>query len=199
LKAAGEDALSVRLGKSGIAFIAFALGLGCGTLAMLALGPDMGRLHAVPPHHPLWIEVAWPFPMDQWGKGKAFRCSAEDCGAEVNLYVRAKIGFCNCTTGVADDDELDPISDYALVNTEWSPLAPGAPIKVAWMLGRSRMFAIRTPSAKSAISIGLNDNCDAIVGTATIGHNAPTLLAGHIAAFLNSKPVLHWAQVTLGL
>ena len=33
-----------------------------------------------------WTEVAWPFPIDQWGKGKAFRCKAADCGAEVNIY-----------------------------------------------------------------------------------------------------------------
>ena len=33
---------------------------------------------------PVWTEVAWPFPIDQWGKGKAFRCKAADCGAEVN-------------------------------------------------------------------------------------------------------------------
>ena len=27
---------------------------------------------------PAWTEVAWPFPVDQWGKGKAFRCKAAD-------------------------------------------------------------------------------------------------------------------------
>ena len=36
---------------------------------------------------PVWTEVAWPFPIDQWGKGKAFRCKAADCGAEVNIYL----------------------------------------------------------------------------------------------------------------
>ena len=48
---------------------------------------------------PVWQEVTWPFSIDQWGKGKAFRCRASDCGVEVTLYLRAKIGFCNCTTG----------------------------------------------------------------------------------------------------
>ena len=27
---------------------------------------------------PVWTEVAWPFPIDQWGKGKAFRCKAAE-------------------------------------------------------------------------------------------------------------------------
>ena len=24
--------------------------------------------------HPQWTEVQWPFPIDQWGTGRAFRC-----------------------------------------------------------------------------------------------------------------------------
>jgi hypothetical protein len=31
----------------------------------------------------------WPFLIDQWGEGKAFQCKAADCGAELNLYIRA--------------------------------------------------------------------------------------------------------------
>src|SRR3954471_10100443 len=62
--------------------------------------------------HPVWTEVAWPFPMDEWGQGKAYRCRAADCGGEVDVYVRGKIGFCNCTTGVADDIELERLSDF---------------------------------------------------------------------------------------
>ena len=33
---------------------------------------------------PVWAEVTWPFPMDQWGKGRAFSCRAADCGSEVD-------------------------------------------------------------------------------------------------------------------
>ena len=28
-----------------------------------------------------WSEVKWPFPIDQWGTGRAFHCRAADCGA----------------------------------------------------------------------------------------------------------------------
>jgi len=24
------------------------------------------------PRHPQWLEVQWPFPIDQWGTGRAF-------------------------------------------------------------------------------------------------------------------------------
>src|SRR5438876_8022257 len=42
------------------------------------------------PRRPVWTEVQWPFPIDEWGRGKAFRCEAANCGVEVNVYVRAK-------------------------------------------------------------------------------------------------------------
>ena len=97
------------------AVLAFGLGGLAGAFAFFTVAlPDRGRA-VEPASHPVWTEVQWPFPMDQWGKGKAFRCTAADCGAEVNIYIRAKIGFCNCTTGVADDDELTRLSDFNLM------------------------------------------------------------------------------------
>jgi hypothetical protein len=68
--------------------------------------------------HPSWQEARWPFLMDQWGLGRAFHCAARDCGTEIDIYVRAKIGFCNCTTGVADDEEIDRIGDVELVSAQ---------------------------------------------------------------------------------
>src|SRR6185312_14579499 len=55
----------------------------------------------------IWREISWPFPRDGWPAGRAFRC--ESCGG-IELYVRPKIGFCNCDTGVADDDEVDRVT-----------------------------------------------------------------------------------------
>ena len=114
------------------AVVAFGLGGLAGALAVFGLPlPDRGGA-VVPPSHPVWAEAQWPFAMDEWGKGKAFRCQAADCGAEVNLYIRAKIGFCNCTTGVSDDDELNRLSDFNLMGDKLSVLGPGHPIAVAW-------------------------------------------------------------------
>jgi len=147
------------------------------------------------------VKVNWPFPMDQWGKGKAFRCKAADCGTEVTVYVRAKIGFCNCATGVSDDEELDRISDYDLLGNKLAALGPGQPIAVAWMKGRSRAFTLdgEHPAGKSALSIGFNDRCDAIVATAVLAHEQPAAVERSVLEFLNSKTVVQWAEVTLGL
>jgi hypothetical protein len=39
----------------------------------------------VAPSHPVWAEMQWPLPTDEWGKGKAFLCKAADCGAVVDI------------------------------------------------------------------------------------------------------------------
>src|SRR5712692_897469 len=72
-----------------------------------------------------WQEIAWPFPRDGWPAGRAFRCSGELCGDDVELYVRPKIGFCNCDSGVADDDEVDRVADLDLTSQRFTPLKAG--------------------------------------------------------------------------
>jgi len=169
--------------------------------AVAALVFHVGAAAGTAAVRPVWNEIAWPFPMDQWGKGKAFACKAADCGSEVTVYIRAKIGFCNCTTGVADDEELDRISDFDLFDSKLSALGPGKPITVAWMKGRSRGFAIpaNPRSARSALSIGFNDHCDAIIATALVSDAQPDGVEPAVLAFLNSQTVLRWAEKTLGL
>ena len=148
-----------------------------------------------------WTETQWPFPTDQFGRGKAFRCSTADCGTPVTLYVRAKIGFCNCTTGVADDPELERIGDLELLGGKVVALGDGHPIAVAWMKGRSRPYALTNGNqpGKSALSIGYNDRCDAIVATAVMQHDRPGDVEAAVIQFLNGPTVMRWAEVTLGL
>lgn len=183
------------------AVVAFALGGLVGAVALFAWAlPDRSAAPA-PPSHPVWAEVQWPFAMDEWGKGKAFQCKAADCGVEVNLYIRAKIGFCNCTTGVSDDDELTRLSDFNLMGDKLSVLGPGHPIAVAWMKGRSRSYTIAGTfrTGQSALAVAFNDHCDAIVATVVAAHDRPTIIEPSIIEFLNSKTILSWAEVTLGL
>ena len=150
---------------------------------------------------PAWTEVRWPFPIDQWGTGRAFVCKAADCGTEVNLYLRAKLGSCNCTTGVADDDDLDRMSDFDLVGGEVSAFGAGRPITIAWMKGRSRAYALTAHNrpGRSTISVVLNDRCDMIVATVVVPHDQPATIEPRIIEFLNSGTVVHWAEVALGI
>jgi hypothetical protein len=148
---------------------------------------------------PVWSEIAWPFPMDEWGTGKAYRCAAADCGHNVEVYLRGKLGFCNCTTGVADNAELDRLSDFSLLGGRARPIEDGRPVRVAWMKGRSRAFALpRLLSRKAMMSIAFSNECDALVATAVFEQDALASAGPQVLAFLNSVAVERWAKAELG-
>jgi len=70
-----------------------------------------------------WREIAWPFPRDGWPAGRAFHCATAVCGDEVEVYVRPKIGFCNCDSGVADD-AVSPRCDLLVAVAQGKADAP---------------------------------------------------------------------------
>jgi hypothetical protein len=176
--------------------LAAALVLAAASVGWLAV--NRGAATAVA--HPSWAAAKWPFPIDEWGFGKAFRCAAADCGSEVNVYLRAKIGFCNCTTGVADDAELERLSDFELLGGKAEALAGGRPINVAWMTGRSRLYALQGPArGQSMLAAAFSSDCDALVATAVLDRGRSSAVEPQVMAFLNSETVAQWARGELGL
>jgi hypothetical protein len=176
---------------------AFAFGGFVSTYVMLVGNPAVdtrGSENSV--LHPVWTEVTWPFLLDQWGKGKAFECKEADCGGNVYLYLRAKVGFCNCTTGIEDDAELDRLSDFELVNSDLLPLGAGRQIGIGLMQGRSRTYKLTSPNrpGNSAISVAFNEGCDALVATIVLPHIRPEIIEPSVINFLNSDAVLSWAK-----
>src|SRR4051812_40039951 len=167
--------------------IVCALAVAATTAGFLVIRGSHPTDHSAPPR-PVWTEAKWPFPIDQWGTGRAFNCRAADCGTEVKLYLRAKLGSCNCANGVADDADLDSMSDFDLVGGEVSPLGAGRPITIAWMKGRSRAYALsaHSPLGKSAISVAFSDRCDMIVATVVLPHDRTATIESGVVEFLNS-------------
>src|SRR3954469_2452320 len=108
-----------------------------------------------------WQEIAWPFPRDGWPAGRAFRCKAALCGETIELYVRPKIGFCNCDSGVADDDEVDRVADLDLISARFEPLAPGNVVQVGGMSGRVRNYRLQMQdgSRQSAAGLAVSRRC----------------------------------------
>src|SRR6266513_2675712 len=151
--------------------------IGGAVLAIAALSTAAGVHYAAPreAHGSHWQEIAWPFPRDGWPAGRAFRCDVASCGAEAELYVRPKIGFCNCDSGVADDDEVDRVADLDLISERFAPLEPGRVIRIADMPGRLRSYELKMAdgSRHAAVGIAVSRRCDLLVAVAQ-GKSAAT-------------------------
>ena len=145
-----------------------------------------------------WREIVWPFPRDAWPAGRAFRCATETCGGEVEVYVRPKIGFCNCDSGVADDDEVDRVADLDLMSERFVPLAPGGVVDVADMHGRLRSYDLRMPdgSRHAAVGIAVSKHCDLLVAVAQ-GSGAASGVQRAALDFLGSSNMARWMTAAL--
>jgi hypothetical protein len=134
-----------------------------------------------------WQEIAWPFPRDGWPAGKAFR------GGDIEVYVRPKIGFCNCDTGVADDDEVDRVADLDLISEHFAPLEPGRAVRVAEMAGRIRPYelAMSDGSRHSAVGIAVSHRCDLMVAVAR-GSGDAAVVRRAVLEFLGSAKMSNW-------
>jgi hypothetical protein len=146
-----------------------------------------------------WREIAWPYPRDAWPAGRAFRCDASSCGGAVEVYVRPKVGFCNCEAGVADDDEVDRVADLDLISERFSPRGAGRVVHLADLSGRARDYELKMSdgSEHGAIGIALSHHCDLLVAVAQ-GEPAAPDLQRIALAFLASGEMHHWMMVSLG-
>ena len=179
--------------RSAIAAVVAGFGAAAALLLLVASGPP--QTGSISTARPLWVETKWPFPMDQWGEGKAFQCKAADCGRDLRLYVRAKIGFCSSTIGVADDSELERLSDFDFMK---GAVARGGSheIAVAWMKGRLRTYTIG--AGTTATSIAYNNESDALVAT-IVADGAEPAAEPIVIAFLSGEPMQRWVKKTLGV
>ena len=177
---------------SAILIAALAFGALSGAVAYQKVRPQAehsGGVH--------WQEIAWLYPRDGWPAGRAFRC--EGCAGEIELYVRPKIGFCNCDTGVADDDEVDRVADLDLISERFAPLAPGKVIRVGTMSGRLRAYDLDMPGGvrHAAVGIAVSHRCDLMVAVAQGGGHADELQREALQ-FLATSEINHWMTVALG-
>jgi hypothetical protein len=166
------------------------------TLGVFAGGGPVGIGRA---QEHAWEEIAWPFPRDGWPTGRAFRCTAASCPGAVELYVRPKLGFCNCDTGVADDDEVDRVADLDLISGEFAARAAGKAVRVMDLGGRMRPYELTLPdrSRRNGVAIALSQRCDLFVAVAQ-GRAEPRELERATLQFLESNEVRSWMIAALG-
>jgi hypothetical protein len=166
-----------------------------------ALSGAAAYQHVAPGHHErngAWREIAWPFPRDGWPAGKAFRCGVAACGGEVELYVRPKMGFCNCDRGVADDDEVDRVADLDLLSEHFAPLAPGVVVGIADMAGRIRTYDLKMSDGSQQVAIGVavSRRCDLLVAAAHGKGDAPEVRRATLD-FLATGEMTRWAAAAM--
>jgi hypothetical protein len=177
---------------SAILIAALAFGALSGAVAYQKVRPQAENSGGV-----RWQEIAWPYPRDGWPAGRAFRC--DGCAGEIELYVRPKIGFCNCDTGVADDDEVDRVADLDLISERFAPLAPGKVIRVGTMAGRLRAYDLDMPGGvrHAAVGIAVSHRCDLMVAVAQGGAHADELQREALQ-FMATSEINHWMMAALG-
>ena len=141
-----------------------------------------------------WWPMAWPFPRDGWPPGRAWR------GHDLEVYVRPKLGFCNCEAGVADDDEVDRVSDLDLISPRFAPLRPGEPIRVADISGRVRTYELRMQdeTRHAAVGIAVSHRCDLLVAVAQ-GAAAAGEVQRMATAVLATNDIRRWVQSAMQL
>ncbi|WP_035977146.1 hypothetical protein [Bradyrhizobium sp. th.b2] len=147
-----------------------------------------------PPRAAAWREIAWPFPRDGWPAGRAFRCGVADCGADVEVYLRPKLGFCNCDSGVADDDEVDRVSDVDMISPRFVPLKAGEVVHVAGMSGRIRAYDL--DGKRAAIGIAASHRCD-LMAVAAQGRGDAVKVQRATLKFLELQEIKEWMTVAM--
>ena len=119
----------------------------------------------------------------------------------MTLYVRAKIGFCNCTTGVADDAELERIGDLDLLGGK--AFAHGRrPSHRRRLDERPQPILcarVRQPARQIRIVDRLQRSLRRHCCHRVVANDRPDIVEPGVIAFLNSPTVMRWAEVTLGL
>jgi hypothetical protein len=168
------------------------------SVAVLALGALSGVAAYENAPRADWREIAWPFPRDGWPAGRAFRCKGAVCGGEVEVYVRPKIGFCNCDSGVADDDEVDRVADLDLMSERFVPREAGHVIRVADMQGRIRGYDLDMSdgSRRTAVGIAVSRRCDLLVAVAQ-GKGAGAEVRRAALEYLASPNMTRWMNAAM--
>jgi hypothetical protein len=176
--------------------IAYFSGIAVAACLLGAVVSHEGRRHTPVS---IWQEISWPFPRDAWPAGRAFRCAPPACGEGVELYVRPKIGFCNCTTGVADDDEVDRVTDLDLISERFTAVEMGQEIRIAALPGRARRYQLQMPdgTVRAAVGLAVARQCDVVVAVTQGKLTVSPDVQRAALDLLSSGPLTAWLGAAL--
>jgi hypothetical protein len=141
-----------------------------------------------------WVEETWRLPLDNWGQGRVWRVVTPGI-SEARLFVRTKIGFCNCFDGIADDTEIDRIGDIDLHGDDFAAAELGAPASLGDLTGRKRLFQTTRKWNGNAqvLSIVAANDCKAVVATLVSAEPIAPATEHAAISLLTSEKIQRWA------
>ncbi len=165
---------------------AFAIALALGATGLVA--GDGSATRTTGAGAAMFIEAKWPFGLDQWGRGRAFACDTTRCGVDAKLYIRAKVGFCDCFNHV-DEDDVDRLTDFDLIGKA-VPRGPDRALRLGEDPARLRTFRLEGPKEfGQAVSVVAARDCQALVALlVTDREPLPALESAVLSLMRTSSP-----------
>ena len=106
------------------------------------------------------------------------------------VYARVKAGMCDCLAGVADDEDLERVSDAGLISPRVRPEGAGESRSFAGLKARSRLYRLENGAALAVLAGGRN--CNAFVAMATARHTLGPNAVEALRALLDSPALARW-------
>lgn len=146
---------------------------------------------------PGWKEKPWTFAADSFGTGRTWR----DGEAQVFVRVKRRWGG-DCDLGITTDEEVDRLSDIALLDSHAKATGEGWRARLTDLFGRGRLYRLAgandRPGAAAAIAeaIVVSYECDLV--TALIALPSDDQAERKRARlFIESNTVQVWVNKTL--
>jgi hypothetical protein len=106
------------------------------------------------------------------------------------VYARVKMGMCDCVAGVADDDDLERVSDASLLAARMTPEGPGEALELAGLKTRLRLYRAEGGAAMAVLAGGRN--CNAFVAMATARHRLGAEALDSVRALISTPAMSRW-------
>ena len=106
------------------------------------------------------------------------------------VYARVKMGMCDCVAGVADDEDLERVSDAILLSPRMTPEGPGEATELAGLKTRQRHYRMDGGGALAVLAGGRN--CNAFVAMATARHDLSPQAMEAVRTLITTPGMSRW-------
>ena len=146
---------------------------------------------------PGWREKPWTLAADSFGTGRTWH------DGDVQVFVRVKRGWGgDCDLGITKDEEVDRLSDIALLDPRARATGEGWRARLTDLFGRGRLYRLAEPDGRSANAepvaevIVVSYECDLVTALIALPSDDPAERK-RARLFIESNTVQVWVNKTL--